>query len=72
MRTPMDGGKSDGVRKPKSDRKPKNVIHITSKLACQRCTNEWGVVDLNPERKIAPCPVCGEQNDIREAIKRAE
>ena len=24
-----------------------------------------------PERKVVQCPICGEQNDIREAIERA-
>jgi len=50
---------------------PKRVIHINAKLACQRCTNGWTVVDLNPERKVVQCPTCAEPNDIREAIKRA-
>jgi hypothetical protein len=50
---------------------PKRVIYINGKLACQRCAREWMVVDLNPERKVVQCPVCGEPNDIREAIKRA-
>ena len=49
----------------------KRVIYFTGQLKCQRCPLRWDVVDLNPERKVVSCPVCGEQNDIREAIKRA-
>lgn len=58
-------------RKPKKESKPKRVIHLNGKLTCQRCPTTWVVVDLNPERKVVQCPVCGEPNDIREAIKRA-
>ncbi len=50
---------------------PKNVIHVNAKLSCGRCTREWTVENLNPERKVVPCPVCGKPNDIREAVKRA-
>ena len=53
------------------NKKPKHVVYITTALACQRCDQMWGVVDLNPERKVVPCPNCGEPNDIREAIKGA-
>ncbi len=49
---------------------PKRVIYINGKLVCKRCPTEWQVVDLNPEYKVVQCPVCGEPNDIREAIKR--
>ena len=62
---------SETERKPKRDQKPKNVIHITGKLACQRCSIPWTVVDLNPEHKVSKCPICSFPNDIREAIKRA-
>lgn len=58
-------------RKQKKEQKPKNVIHISDKLSCGRCGNGWFVTDLNPERKVMGCPVCGEPNDIKEAIKRA-
>lgn len=58
-------------RKPKKEPKYKRVIHVNAKLSCGRCTREWMVVDLNPERKVVQCPVCSEPNDIREAIKRA-
>lgn len=58
-------------RKPRKEQKPKRVIYINAKLACQRCVNGWTVVDLNPERKVVGCPVCGAPNDIQEAIKRA-
>ncbi len=58
-------------RKPRKEQKPKHVIHLNCALACQRCSRSWIVADLNPERKVVPCPVCGEPNDIREAIKRA-
>ena len=53
------------------DLKPKRVNYINSNLRCQRCANKWQVVDLNPERKVVECPICGEQNDIREALGRA-
>lgn len=49
----------------------KNVRYITGKLVCQRCSNSWMVVDLNPEHKSVKCPICSAPNDIREAIKRA-
>jgi len=49
----------------------KNIKYFNGKLACQRCANKWQVVDLNPERKVVECPICGEQNDIREALGRA-
>lgn len=55
----------------KKEVKYKNVRHLNGTLACQRCPQAWTVVDLNPERKVVPCPTCGEQNDIREAMKRA-
>jgi len=58
-------------RKPRKETRPKHVVYITTALACQRCDQMWGVVDLNPERKVVPCPNCGEPNDIREAIKGA-
>lgn len=58
-------------RKPKKEMKPKHVQYINGKLGCQRCSNKWTVVDLNPERKVVQCPVCSFPNDIREAIKRA-
>jgi hypothetical protein len=57
-------------RRPKRDMKPKNVIYFNGKLGCQRCAGFWMVVDLNPERKVVPCSICSEPNDIREAIKR--
>lgn len=50
---------------------PKAIKYLNSKLACKRCPQEWIVVDLNPERKVVQCPLCGEPNDIRESIKRA-
>lgn len=59
------------TRKPKRELKPKNVVHRVGTLRCSDCANRWAVVDLNPERKVVPCPVCGRANDIREAIKRA-
>ena len=37
-----------------------------------RCANPWDVVDLNSERKVVGCPVCGAENDIREAISHCE
>ena len=49
---------------------PKKVIYITALLRCQRCARDWNVVDLNPERKVVPCPVCAEWNDIRGSITR--
>jgi len=55
----------------KRDSKPKNVIYLNTFLACQRCDRKWQVVDLNTERKTQICPVCGEPNDTKEAIKRA-
>lgn len=55
---------------PRKEQKPKNVKHVTALLGCQRCGLNWNVVDLNPERKITQCPVCAENNDIREAISR--
>ena len=58
-------------RKPRKPQPPKRVIYINGSLACQRCGRTWVVVDLNPERKAIPCPVCGEPNDIKEAAKRA-
>lgn len=63
--------KQDGERKPRKESKPKNVIHLSTKLRCQRCEVVALVEDLNPERKAVHCPVCGEYNDIREAQKRA-
>jgi hypothetical protein len=50
---------------------PKKVLYINGKLACQRCSNGWVVVDLNSEHKVVKCPICSFPNDIREAIKRA-
>lgn len=64
-------GAESTERKPRKEMKPKHVIYINGKLACQRCGLTHAVTDLNPERKVVPCPVCGEPNDIREAIKRA-
>jgi transcription elongation factor Elf1 len=61
---------SESKRVPR-DLKPKKVKYINGKLGCQRCGNTWDVVDLNPERKAVSCPVCGELNDIREALKAA-
>lgn len=58
-------------RKPKREEKIKQVLHFTGKLSCGRCGREWFVTGLNPERKVVPCPVCSEPNDIKEAIKRA-
>jgi len=57
-------------RKPRKEMKPKHVIYLTGKLGCQRCDQRFTVTNLNPERKVVPCPVCGEPNDIREALKR--
>jgi NAD-dependent SIR2 family protein deacetylase len=70
----MPGKKREEPKKERADRRdkaPKRIIHLSGKLACSRCTNGWTVVDLNPERKVVPCPVCAEPNYIREAIKRA-
>ena len=61
---------TDNKRVPKN-LKPKAVKYINGKLGCQRCANTWTALDLNPERKVVQCPICGEQNDIREAIGRA-
>lgn len=58
-------------RKPKREQKIKHVLHFTGNLSCSRCAREWFVTDLNPERKVVPCLVDGEPNDIKEAIKRA-
>jgi transcription elongation factor Elf1 len=58
-------------RKPKRESKPKNVVHLVGTLRCSHCASAWSVVDLNPERKAVPCPVCGTLNDIREAMKAA-
>lgn len=58
------------TRKPKRESKPKNVIHLVGLLRCYAaCGNRWNVVDLNPERKTMPCPICGTHNDIREAMR---
>jgi hypothetical protein len=51
--------------------KPKVVIHFNGAIRCQRCGSKWDVRDLNPEREVVPCPVCGERNDLKEGIKRA-
>ena len=59
-----------GHKKPLG-KTPKNIKYFNGRLGCQRCANTWQTVDLNPERKIVGCPICGEQNDIKEAIKRA-
>lgn len=59
-------------RKPRKITQPKHVVYIFGKLGCQRCNHFWTVSELNPERKIVPCPVCSEPNDIREAVKRGE
>jgi transcription elongation factor Elf1 len=61
---------SESKRTPK-EVKIKQVKYVNGTLACQRCTSRWLVVDLNLERKVVPCPVCAEFNDIREAAKRA-
>jgi hypothetical protein len=61
---------SESKRIPK-EQKIKQVRYVNGTLACQRCANRWLAVDLNPERKVVPCPVCAEFNDIREAAKRA-
>lgn len=61
---------TDNKRVPRQQ-KVKAVKYINGKLGCQRCANTWHTVDLNPERKVVQCPICGEQNDIREAIGRA-
>ena len=53
------------------DTKPKHINYIKGTLRCQRCATPWVVLDLNPERKAVDCPICGERNDIREAIGRA-
>lgn len=58
--------------KPRKDQKPQHIHYVTANLRCQRCTQRWSVVDLNPERKVVPCPTCGTLNDIREAIKGAQ
>lgn len=50
---------------------PKNIKYFSGKLVCGRCEHGWNVVDLNPERKVVNCSLCGEPNDIKEAIKRA-
>lgn len=64
--------KSEQKRKGKhrDSQAPKNVKHLTTLFGCGRCAKQWNVVDLNPERKVVQCPVCGEPNDIREAINR--
>jgi transcription elongation factor Elf1 len=55
----------------KKEQKPKRVVYLNTTLTCQRCGRSWTVVDLNPERKSVLCPVDGEPNDIREAVKRS-
>jgi hypothetical protein len=60
------------MTEPRKERKPKHVIFINGSLRCQRCPTAWTVLDLNPEHKVVKCPVCGEPNDTREAIKRAQ
>jgi transcription elongation factor Elf1 len=64
-------GAEQTERKPRRETKPKHVIYLNTKLGCQRCDREWTVANLNPERKVVGCPVCGEPNDIKEAVKRA-
>lgn len=59
------------TRKPKRESKPKNVIHLVGTLRCSHCANRWMVVDLNPERKAVPCPICGSLNDIKVAMAAA-
>jgi transcription elongation factor Elf1 len=61
---------TDNKRVPRQQ-KVKAVKYFNGKLACQRCANTWQTVDLNPERKVTECPICGQPNDIREAIGRA-
>lgn len=58
-------------KKRRDPQAPKKVKYIAAVLQCQRCNGAWLASDLNPERKVVPCPVCGESNDIKEAIKRA-
>lgn len=58
---------TDNKRVPRQQ-KVKAVKYFNGKLACQRCANTWDVVDLNPERKVIECPICGQPNDIKESI----
>jgi transcription elongation factor Elf1 len=66
-------GAVDGVKR--TDRRKregvKKVVYFNGKLVCGRCGNGWLVVDLNPEHKAVPCPICGDRNDIKDAIRRA-
>lgn len=58
-------------RKQRREQAPKNVKMVNARLMCQRCANSWDAYDLNPERKVVPCPICSEPNDIRAAIALA-
>jgi phage FluMu protein Com len=40
-------------------------------LRCFKCHLVWTTEDLNHQRQIVDCPVCGMVNTISEAIKRA-
>jgi transcription elongation factor Elf1 len=55
----------------KRDQKPVKTKYFQGTLACQRCANAFVVSDLNEHRKVIACSVCGAQNDIQEAKKRA-
>lgn len=63
---------SDKQRKPRTKNSaPVKMRYIVGHLKCQRCANQWFVVDLNEHRKAVQCPICAEYNSITEAIKRA-
>jgi hypothetical protein len=49
---------------------PKFIKFFTGLLGCGACRHTWQVIDLNPERKVVQCSVCGTDNKITEAIAR--
>lgn len=62
---------TESKRKSHKDQKPVKTRYFQGKLGCQRCGNTFIVSEFNEHRKVVNCPVCGEQNDLNEAKKRA-
>lgn len=58
------------MSEPKKQRKQKDYNPLPSVNGVMQCERQhyWGVRDLNPERKVINCPVCGGYTSIIQGL----
>lgn len=45
-----------------------NLRLFDGPMGCRRCRHSWETRGLDTARKVVVCPICGEHNDIGQAI----